>query len=181
MQTTLITFMPCNPSQETHLYREEGIEFSDIMWTSNHQLLDLLAGKKSSIMALLEDQCLVASGTDEGFVGSMNTVFKNHRSLVKSKMMIGANFCINHSIGQINYCATGFLFKNKDVLRAELVEIIQHSKNAVAAGMFAGVSMEKGKLAKGQLIGSQFMNQLTELMGIIQVGVVLMSSCTWTT
>lgn len=79
------------------------------------------------------------------------------------------NFIIDHTIGQIAYNATGFLYKNKDYLRAELVEVMQQSSNPVAAGSFADVVVERGKLAKGQLIGSQFLGQLNELMTLINV------------
>lgn len=42
--------------------------------------------------------------------------------------------------------------------------------------MFENVVVQRGKLAKGQLTGSQFLNQLTALMSLIQVR-VLGSTC----
>lgn len=44
---------------------------------------------------------------------------------------------------------------------------IQASTNIMAKELFAGVVVEKGKGAKGQLIGSQFLNQLESMMNLI--------------
>lgn len=151
------------------MYREEGISSTDLVWTTNQELIDALVSKKASLMTSLEDQCLAPSGSDEKFLSSAHISLKNSPKLVKPKLASNINFIINHTIGQIMYSATNFLFKNKDVLRAELVEVIQKSPNAVCSQIFDGVIVEKGKLAKGQLIGSQFLGQLTELMTLINV------------
>lgn len=115
------------------------------------------------------DQCLAPGGSDEKFITASHAMLKSCPKFMKAKLGSNINFIVDHTIGQIPYNATGFLFKNKDVLRAELVEVIQRSSNPVTAGTFAGVFVEKGKLAKGQLIGSQFLGQLSELMGLINV------------
>lgn len=41
------------------------------------------------------------------------------------------NFIVVHTIGPVQYNATGFLAKNKDILRAELVEVVQVTRRAV--------------------------------------------------
>lgn len=118
-------------------------------------------------MAALEDQCLAPGGNDEKFVSAAYATLKESPKLLKSKVGANLNFIVVHTIGEIPYCASGFLLKNKDVLRAELVEATQQSPSPVVSAMFRGVVIEKGKLAKGQLIGSQFMLQLEKLMALI--------------
>lgn len=39
--------------------------------------------------------------------------------------------------------------------------------NSVVRALFEGVKVEKGKIAKGSLIGSQFLAQLSKLMSLI--------------
>ncbi|KAL8447765.1 hypothetical protein Emag_004173 [Eimeria magna] len=78
----------------------------------------------------------------------------------------------NNSLEQLfinitNEMLQGFLFKNKDVLRPEMVEVVQASPNPVIRALFEGVKVEKGKIAKGSLIGSQFLAQLNKLMTLI--------------
>lgn len=155
--------------REQKLYREEGVSAADLVWTTNQEVMEVLTGKKKSLMTALEDQCLAPGGSDEKFLTTAHATLKGSPKLIKPKVGANINFMIEHTIGQISYNATGFLFKNKDVLRAELVEVVQRSPNPVAAGTFEGVVVERGKLAKGQLIGSQFLGQLNELMSLINM------------
>lgn len=153
--------------RETKLYREEGISAADLTWTSNEQVIVALAGKKNSIMAALEDQCLAPGGSDEKFLSNALSNMKGNTKFFAAKVGGNINFVVAHTIGDIQYTATSFLLKNKDVLRAELAEVVQASENEVVNQLFAGVVIEKGKLAKGQLIGSQFMGSLSALMELI--------------
>ena len=66
-----------------------------------------------------------------------------------------------------------------DILRPELIELIQKSKNPVAFALYEDHEVVKvlsettvrisrqGKSAKGNLIGSQYLAQLTSLMDLI--------------
>lgn len=45
--------------------------------------------------------------------------------------------------------------------------VVQASQNTVVRSLFKGVKVEKGKMAKGALIGSQFLAQLNKLMTLI--------------
>eukprot|EP00917_Polyrhabdina_sp_WS-2016_P020972 GHVP01045215.1.p1 GENE.GHVP01045215.1~~GHVP01045215.1.p1 ORF type:complete len:667 (-),score=134.13 GHVP01045215.1:15-2015(-) len=153
--------------KEQKLYKSEGVSSADLIFTSNKEVIDMLSAPKASVMTVLEDQCLAPGGTDEKFVSAMHSTLGSSPKLLKAKVQGNIKFSIAHTIGDISYTATDFLMKNNDVLRPELVEIVQQSSNVVCKGMFEGVKVERGKLAKGQLIGSQFMRQLTSLMDLI--------------
>lgn len=153
--------------KEQKLYSSEGISSANLEFKSNKLVLEALCDKKNSILSAMEDQCLVPSGTDEKFLSAAYTNLKNNPCLKPAKISGNVNFIVSHTIGDIQYCASGFLFKNKDVLRAELVEVVQKSSNELIASLFKGVFVERGKMAKGQLIGSQFINSLGTLMSII--------------
>lgn len=155
--------------RESKLYRDEGIPITDLVFTSNAEVINALTSKKASLMAVLEDQCLAPGGTDEKFLSAVYGAMKGSEKVRAAKVGGQQNFIVAHTIGDIQYNVTGFLFKNKDVLRAELVEVIQASPNPVTADLYAGVVVEKGKSAKGQLIGSQFLNQLLTLMELINI------------
>eukprot|EP00918_Siedleckia_nematoides_P093412 GHVU01205023.1.p1 GENE.GHVU01205023.1~~GHVU01205023.1.p1 ORF type:complete len:705 (-),score=155.74 GHVU01205023.1:920-3034(-) len=153
--------------RETKLYREEGISAADLKWTTNEEVIDALTSKKASVLAVLEDQCLAPGGNDSKLLSAIFTNLKGNPKLVRSKLGANINFIVVHTIGDIEYTSIGFLTKNKDVLRAELVKVIQESDCEVTRGLFEGVHVEPGKLAKGQLIGSQFLSQLVSLMTLI--------------
>jgi len=152
--------------KESNLYRSEGISSADLVFTSNAEVIGMLTDKKQSLMAALDDQCLAPSGSDEKFLGNAHTMLKGNPKLIKPKVSANVLFMVDHTIGEIQYNVQGFLFKNKDVLRPDLVEVVQVSDNAVARALFEGVVPERGKM-KGQYIGAQFMKQLEDLMALI--------------
>lgn len=153
--------------KEAALYKEEGIACPELNYTSNAPIIDLLCAKGKSVLSLLEDQCLAPGGTDENLVTACNNQLKGNSHFSPAKVTGKLNFTIVHTIGTIQYNAGSFIFKNKDVLTAELVECVNASTNPVVKALFENVVVSKGKLAKGQLIGSQFMSQLDALMKLI--------------
>ncbi|KFG62498.1 myosin A [Toxoplasma gondii RUB] len=153
--------------RESKLYRDEGVSSKELIFTSNAEVIKILTAKNNSVLAALEDQCLAPGGSDEKFLSTCKNALKGTTKFKPAKVSPNINFLISHTVGDIQYNAEGFLFKNKDVLRAEIMEIVQQSKNPVVAQLFAGIVMEKGKMAKGQLIGSQFLSQLQSLMELI--------------
>lgn len=154
--------------KETRLYREEGISTAELVWTSNEDVISMLAGKTRSLMAVLEDQCLAPAPVDEKFVSSAYAALKEHKKFLPAKVQPNVNFVVVHTIGPIQYTSTGFLAKNMDILRPDLVSVVQKSSNEVVHALFQNVVVQRGKLAKGQLTGSQFLNQLRSLMDLIQ-------------
>lgn len=155
--------------RESKLYRDEGVSTKELVFTSNAEVIKVLTAKNNSVLSSLEDQCLAPGGTDEKFLSNCKNMFKGSTKFKPAKVSPNINFLVNHTIGDIQYNAEGFLFKNKDVLRAEIMEIVQQSENPVVKQLFEGIVMEKGKMAKGLLIGSQFLNQLQSLMDLINV------------
>uniref|UniRef100_A0A8C9GPQ9 Myosin-A-like n=1 Tax=Piliocolobus tephrosceles TaxID=591936 RepID=A0A8C9GPQ9_9PRIM len=153
--------------RETKLYREEGISSAELKYTTNKDVISVLCDKGRSVLSYLEDQCLAPGGTDEKFVSACVINLKGNEKFTPAKVASNQNFLIQHTIGAIQYCAENFLLKNKDVLRGELVEVIMTSKNDIVKALFEGQVIEKGKMAKGSLIGSQFLNQLISLMSLI--------------
>ncbi|PFH35758.1 myosin A [Besnoitia besnoiti] len=153
--------------RESKLYRDEGVSSKELVFTSNAEVINMLTAKNSSVLSALEDQCLAPGGSDEKFLSNCKNMLKGSTKFKPAKVSPNINFLIAHTVGDIQYNAEGFLFKNKDVLRAEIMEIVQQSTNPVVAQLFAGIVMEKGKMAKGQLIGSQFLAQLQSLMELI--------------
>lgn len=153
--------------REAELYASEGIPAPTIEYTTNFKVVELLC-KGKCILSVLEDQCLAPSGSDEKFVSNCQTNFKDNEKFEFVKVGSNINFAIVHSVGSISYNATNFLLKNKDVLRSEMTECVQESDNEIVKNLFAGVKKaERGKIAKGSLIGSQFLLQLQSLMDLI--------------
>ena len=83
-------------------------------------------------------------------------------------------FVVRHTIADIEYSCDGFLEKNQDILKKELLDVLKASPNAVMAGMFEDVVVEAGKIGKGSLIASQFLRSLSSMIGLIRVFLVFL-------
>lgn len=153
--------------REAALYAEEGIASPSLEYESNVAIIDLLCSKNRSVLSILEDQCLAPGGADSKIVSTCNSSFSEHAKYKQCKVAGDSNFTIVHTIGPIQYCSSGFILKNKDVLTGELITLVNESSNPVVSTLFANVPIVSGKLAKGMLIGSQFMSQLDSLMTLI--------------
>ncbi|BAM38975.1 myosin a [Theileria orientalis strain Shintoku] len=151
--------------RESQLYREEGISAPELQYSSNADVIDLLCNKGKSILSVLEDQCLAPGGNDLNVTSTCNSQLGSNPKYLKAKQ--DGYFMVVHTIGPIQYSASGFVNKNKDLLTGELVTLVNASANPLVKQLFEGEVISTGKLAKGMLIGSQFMSQLESLMALI--------------
>merc|ERR1719376_382565 len=151
--------------RENELYKSEGVSLKDMTYTTNDQIIAVLIGK-GGLMQALEDQCL-GSGSDERFIAQAYSSCSANPKLKAAKIMPKSNFIVSHVVGDIQYNVTGFIEKNKDILRGELMEIMNASKDNVVNKLFEGLEIIKGGLPKGQLIGSQYLVQLNSMMKTI--------------
>ncbi|KAH0488810.1 MAG: hypothetical protein KVP17_000609 [Porospora cf. gigantea B] len=151
--------------KESRIYREEGVATTELRFTSNAHIIDALIGKRGSVFSALEDACVAKGNTDSNFVSVCSrTIAKNVFSLSNRSK---TSFKITHTISDIEYDAAGFIGKNMDLLKADLAECCHAAESPVVTAMFSEVEVVRGKLAKGQLIASQFLKQLDEMMSII--------------
>jgi len=167
--------------RESKLYKAEGVSAGDLIFASNQEVLDCISGKNKSLFAILEDTCLgpggsgdpkVASGPSPGDIKFLAACYTTLEKVYPTKFLrpkVNADrmFIIEHTVGAINYNVEFFVEKNMDILRPELVELIQQSTNQTAKELYEGVEVIKGKSAKGNLIASQYLRQLESLMNLI--------------
>lgn len=78
-------------------------------------------------------------------------------------------FVVRHTIADIEYSCDGFVEKNQDFLKRELLDILKASQNKVMAELFENVQVEAGKIGKGLLIASQFLRSLSSMIETIKV------------
>ncbi|CRG93710.1 hypothetical protein PGAL8A_00141600 [Plasmodium gallinaceum] len=86
---------------------------------------------------------------------------------IKNKSSNAKKFTISHSIGKIEYTTDDFIFKNKDVIKSEFIDISKSSSNEIFQNLFKDCIIEKGKLSKRLLISSQYIKQLDKLINEI--------------
>lgn len=98
-------------------------------------MIHLIAKKPVGILHLLDDESNFPKATDLSFLEKCHY---NHAlsELYSRPRMNSAEFAIKHYAGQVWYNVEGFLDKNRDTLRPDVVELLISSKISVSSAAF---------------------------------------------
>lgn len=162
---------------EEQLYEREGIPWDALDFPDNQDSVDLLAGKKEGVFAMLDEECIVPNGSDQGFCNKLIKQHKGHRRFdeIKTKPTW---FVIKHFAGPVSYCTDSFLDKNRDQLSMDLLECVGNSSNEFVAKLFrkdpkfaeSFVKEEDKKTKKKKYtVSSEFKDQLSSLMDVVDL------------
>jgi myosin-5 len=165
-------------------YEKEKIEWHFISFPDNKDCLELIEHRVSGIIAMLDDECRLPKASDEKFAArSYKEYATNPRFSASAPQKRSGKFSIHHYAGQVEYTVATFVEKNKDELPKEANSLLQSSTNrllnllfrpeAVDVTMDSHLAMHPGKRKPVtvsnvvQSVGSQFKDQLNDLMGTI--------------
>ncbi|CAE7723889.1 XI-2, partial [Symbiodinium sp. CCMP2456] len=166
---------------EEQLYEREGIEWDPLDFPDNQDAVDMLQAKGTGVFAILDEECVVPQGSDQGFNNKLIKQHRGHRRFdeIKTKP---SWFVIKHFAGPVSYCSDGFLDKNKDQLSNDLIECMGASTNEFIVRLFRqdvkyGEVLNKeessetgtGKKKKKYTVSSEFKDQLASLMDIVDL------------
>ncbi|XP_026670463.1 unconventional myosin-XV [Ceratina calcarata] len=123
---------------EQQEYAKEKIDWTTINYTDNLPVIHLIAKKPVGILHLLDDESNFPKATDLSFLEKCHY---NHAlsELYSRPRMNSAEFAIKHYAGQVWYNVDGFLDKNRDTLRSDVVELLISSKIPMVSKMFQHV------------------------------------------
>ena len=111
---------------ELTAYEKEGIDVSNITYTDNNQLLQLLDQKPKGIFWLIDQQGMRGGelATDSLLLSNINqahsTGAKNSNPFFTKPRFGGNAFVIKHFAGDVIYSVDGFIKKNNDSLSDDL-------------------------------------------------------------
>ncbi|KAK9292270.1 hypothetical protein L1049_020234 [Liquidambar formosana] len=148
---------------EQEKYTKEEIDWSNIDFVDNQDVLDLIENKPGGIIALLDEACMFPRSTHETFSYKLRQKFKNHKRFRKPKLP-HTDFTICHYAGDVTYQTELFLDKNKDYFFPEHHALLNASKCSLVSGLFPALSDESSKTSKFSSIGSRFKQQLHDLL-----------------
>uniref|UniRef100_T1JBR9 Unconventional myosin-XV n=1 Tax=Strigamia maritima TaxID=126957 RepID=T1JBR9_STRMM len=120
---------------EQQEYAKEKIEWQTIAFQDNQPVINLISKKPVGILHLLDDESNFPKATDMSFLEKCHY---NHalNELYSRPRMSSMEFGITHYAGQVWYSVEGFLDKNRDTLRSDVVELLISSKLQMISKMF---------------------------------------------
>lgn len=115
-------------------YAKERLEWNSLEWEDNLPVIHLLAKKPVGIFHLLDDESNFPRANDLSFLEKCH--YNHALNELYSRPRIGAQeFGITHYAGQVWYCVEGFLEKNRDALRMDVVELLSSSTEPLVGEM----------------------------------------------
>lgn len=108
-------------------YNRERLEWTPLQWEDNLPVIHLMAKKPVGIFHLLDDESNFPRASDLSFLEKCH--YNHALNELYSRPRIGAQeFGVTHYAGQVWYCVEGFLDKNRDALRPDVLELLGSSK-----------------------------------------------------
>lgn len=116
-------------------YAKERLEWEPMEWEDNLPIIHLLAKKPVGIFHLLDDESNFPRASDMSFLEKCH--YNHALNEIYSRPRVGANeFGItHHSSGLVWYNVEGFLEKNRDSLRPEVLALLSSSSLPVVQEM----------------------------------------------
>ena len=152
---------------EQQEYEKEGIMWKFISFPDNQDVLDLIDAKRTGILALLDEQCILPRSTDQKLTGNLyGRCDKHPRFSASSAQRVDYLFSIEHYAGFVEYCTDGWIEKNKDQLPAAASDLLKSSDFGLIDVLQRYVRSEdragRGTIAT-KSVSSQFSQQLKVL------------------
>lgn len=161
---------------EQELYVKEAINFNEVEFVDNHDVVDLIETPKKGILGILDEVSKMPRATDKQFCEKLHAAYPKHFRLQLprkskmagySKMRDDEGFIIRHFAGAVGYESDGFLDKNNDALTADLAFLMDASADPFLVSIFkpkpGDPRPQRGKLTLISL-GDKFKKALTTLM-----------------
>jgi myosin-5 len=98
-------------------------------WIDLQDCLDLIEARKPpGLLALLDEQCMLAAATDDQYANKLYKDFKEHgRFSSSNKQKAAFQFSIRHYAGEVVYTTDGFIDKNRDAIHQEVLDLLAAS------------------------------------------------------
>nr|XP_033800031.1 unconventional myosin-X-like [Geotrypetes seraphini] len=153
-------------------YNREGISWEAIDWKDNAECLDLIE-KKLGLLALINEESRFPKGTDCTLLEKLHDQHIGNYYYIKPRVT-AHQFGIKHYAGEVLYDVRGFLGKNRDTFREDILNILKDSRLDFIYDLFEKVSsrkseetMKMGTQRRNPTVSSQFRDSLHSLMTLL--------------
>lgn len=106
-------------------YENEGIDWTHISFPDNKKCLEIIENK-FGLIDLLNEECRLPKGNDKNFTNKLLNAYKKSGYISQNKKFADTRFQINHYAGYVEYTATGFYDKNKNIISNEINNVIDN-------------------------------------------------------
>ncbi|CAH0700789.1 unnamed protein product [Spodoptera exigua] len=150
---------------EQEQYAKEGIQWTNINYVDNQENLDVIGLKAMNLLSLIDEESRFPKGTDVTLLSKLNSNHSNKSCYITAKSSREYKFGIRHFAGDVSYTVQGFLDKNRDLLTADVKEMMLDSSNEFLKNLFlTEYSPTQSGSRKTVSLSHQFKTSLDSLM-----------------
>ncbi|XP_047042430.1 myosin-VIIa-like isoform X1 [Helicoverpa zea] len=121
---------------EQEQYAKEGITWTNINYVDNQENLDMIGLKPMNLLSLIDEESRFPKGTDVTLLSKLNSNHGSKSCYITAKSSREYKFGIKHFAGDVSYAVQGFLDKNRDMLTADVKEMMLDSSNEFLKSLF---------------------------------------------
>lgn len=114
---------------EQEEYKKEGIDWENIKFVDNQEILEMIGQKSVNIFSLIDEETKFPKGTDVTLLSKLHITHGDKTIYRKPKYDNVAAFGIQHFAGTVFYNVKGFVEKNRDSFSMDLKELAVNSSN----------------------------------------------------
>ncbi|CAH3198813.1 unnamed protein product, partial [Porites evermanni] len=106
-------------------YVSEGIEWRNVEFVDNSACLDLICGRPTGLLNLIDEESSFPGASETSLLDKLNKNQSGHVHYEHS--LIQDAFVIKHYAGSVKYNIQGFLDKNRDLMRPDILSVLKNS------------------------------------------------------
>lgn len=106
-------------------YISEGIEWRSVEFVDNAACLDLISGRPTGLLNLIDEESSFPGATESSLLAKLDKNHSGHKYYEQS--LIHQAFVIKHYAGNVKYNIQGFLDKNRDLMRPDILSLLKNS------------------------------------------------------
>ncbi|XP_031570489.1 unconventional myosin-IXa-like [Actinia tenebrosa] len=106
-------------------YNSEGILWRNVEFVDNYGCIELISGRPTGIMPLIDEESSFPGATKFSLLNKINKTHSANQYYELS--LINPSFMVKHYAGNVEYQITGFLDKNRDLMRPDILSILKSS------------------------------------------------------
>lgn len=125
--------------REAAVYADEHITWDAVPFVDNLPLIETIDKKPAGIFSLLDEATMFPRSTDSSLLQKVQTAHSKNSCISNgARQQFRTHFVVHHTHESVAYNVAGFLSQNKEKASPALESLLQHSRNAFAAAMYAG-------------------------------------------
>jgi hypothetical protein len=170
------TFNKCVLVAETELYKAEGITIPPVKISDNTPCVELLGGKSTGILKILEQVGSAPKPSDSKFLDMIHRTHGKHPFYPSPHAKVRKEqFIIRHFADVVPYTIGTFIVKNNDTVPGELLALVNSSSSNTFKELFAGAVVAGGK--KVQTVTATFNKQMQQLRDTLESTACVFTRC----